>query len=826
MNTLQTIDRPRISKETLGELRTKRVNKLKERLMRGKQKITVERAKLVTEAYQMYERDPVIIKRAKAFQHILENMPIGIADGELIVGGEYPEPRCAQIFCEEAVDFIENELFHGVPFFFHERPSKFDRFYASEEVKKELPDIIKYWKEKCHQARCYATFPEIVNKACAMGAINVYPWTFSGDGHLVPNNTKVLKIGLKGILEEAKKELENLDFSDPEDLRKKPFYEAVIIALNASIDFAHRYAHLAEELAKREKDEIRRKELERIAEICYWVPENPARNFYEALQSIFFVHLLPRIEDISLATSLGRLDQTLYPYYQRDVESGILTREFARELLECFWIKLNEEIHLIGWEWQEYGMGGLGSGSTVTIGGRLVDGGDGTNEISYLMLETEAAMRLPSPYFAVRYHDGTPDDFLLKVVDVMCLGGGKPAIFSDEAIIPAMMNVGFPYEDAVNYSLVGCIEPSIEGKQGYRCNGTFYFNACKVLEITLYGGKDPRTGYQLLPLQKNLAQFSSFEELMEAYKEQIKFYQKLGVIGENIIDLSFEELLPRPLISALVDDCIKRGKTIKQGGAIYDIMSDQEVGWANVADSLAVIKKLVFEDKTLTGEQLLHAMATNFEDESTTPTGEEIRRMCLEVTKYGNDDDYVDSIINEVMTFYANELFKLKNTRYGRGPSKTYNWQPSTSSMASNIPLGKYIGATPDGRKKGMPVADGVSPYMGADKKGPTAVAKSVGKTPNFLMAGGQLLNQKFSVTALEGAGRKKLAELIRTYEGDLKGMQVQINIEDAATYRDAQEHPEKYGDLLVRVAGWTAYFTSLSRELQDVIIQRTEHTL
>jgi len=414
----------------------------------------------------------------------------------------------------------------------------------------------------------------------------------------------------------------------------------------------------------------------------------------------------------------------------------------------------------------------------------------------------------------------------MAAIDVICLGGGKPAIYSDEAIVPAFMNKGIPYKDAINYAIVGCLEPHIEGKMGYRCSGSFYLSLPKALELTLNGGKDPKTGYCLLPIEKDLSSFDSYEELVQFLKEQLKFYIKSGVIQENVIDLSWEELAPRAFSSTLVSDCIKRGKTIGQGGAIYDFIGDIEIGYANLADSLAAIKKLVFEDKVITGASLQHALATNFEDNTTTPSGEEIRKLCLEAPKYGNDDDYVDSIICELFEFVTSEVSKHKIVRSGRGPIAS-GFQTSTSTISSNVFYGQFIGALPDGRKAGEATSDGVSPNMGRDVNGPTAALKSVGKLPHLLASGGQLLNQKFSATALNTKeSRKKFAQLIRTYAGDYKGMQIQINIVDAKTLIDAQKHPDKYSTLLVRVAGYTAFFTSLTEELQDAIIARTEQNI
>jgi len=805
-------------------LSSPRIRKLKEKVLKAKSELVCEHARLMTEAVKKYEFEPMVIRRARAFENILINKKIWIEDGELLVGGVGPKPFSYQLQPHIAIDWVEKEIFQGNPYFPWKRPSKSDRFWINEEEKKSLKELILYWKGKTHRDRVLSTLNKETKRAQEMKVASAERWTFTGDGHFIPDNRKVLLKGYKGIIAEAKKTLDELDLTNSEDIRKRSVLQAMIISLEAAINFSQRYANLARQLALTAVNPQRKKELEKIATICSWIPANPVRTFHEALQAIWMIHLLILIEDEAYSISFGRLDQTLYPYYKKELSEGRLTKDEALELIECFNIKINSERLLRSWKNVEYSPG-AGHTAHITLGGQDNLGRDVTNDLSYLFLESEAAIHLPYTYFGIRYHDGTPDKFLLAAIDVICLGGGKPAIFSDEVMIPALINRGISYNDAVNYAIVGCNEPAIEGKQGYHNTAIYYFSLLKVLEITLNGGRDTKTGYQLLP-GDDFSTFKSYDKLVESFKKQLSYYNKLGVIQEYINSLSMAELVPKPFSSSLVNDCIKRGKTLGEGGSIYDLRGTCDIGYANVADSLASIKKLIFEDKLITGVQLKHALETNFEDNTTMPTGEEIRKMCLSAPKFGNDDDYVDSIACEVAEFVISEVTKYKTIRNGRGPivSTLHN---GTSTVSSNVPYGKFIGATPDGRKAGKPTSDGISPYMGRDVNGPTSTLKSVAKLPNILFSAGHILNQKFSATALNTKeSRKKLASLIRTYAGDLKGMQVQINIVDAATLRDAKEHPEKYPNLLIRVAGYSAFFTQLTPELQEALIVRTEQAI
>ncbi len=807
-----------MSIKAIGEKRTGRTEKLRAFLMKTVPEISTERVRCYTEIYRDTEWEPVIMKRAKALRRMLNCMSLYILDGEFIVGNTSKYPRGVELFPEYEVVWIEQEL-DGKPFHFHERPG--DRYIIKEETRSELKELFPYWHGKTHSEHVKSMFPDTVMKAWEMEVIDSYWLLQGGDGHITVNYKKLLEQGVSGIMEDAKAGLSQLDLSDPHVINKKLFLEAALISLEAIIEYANRYAEYALELALEEGDEVRRDELKQIADICRVVPFNPARSFREALQSIWFIQAVIQIETNGHSISLGRLDQTLYPFFRRDIDEGNLTLEEAAELLQCFWLKLFTANKIRDWDSTRFFLG-YQVFENITIGGQLYGGRDAANELSFLMLGIHKGIKLAVPSLSFRYFDGTSEQFLQAAIDVVKTGVG-PGLYSDECIIPSLTNRGISYEDAVNWSVVGCVEPIIEGKQTYRPNGAAFINILKILELTLHGGRDPFTGHNLLPAENDLTSFSSFEDLKDSWEKQAKYYTEQQMLMDNIIDISMEKLSPNPFVSSFVDDCIKRGKTVKQGGAIYDYCGPLLVGIANVGDSLAAIKKLVFEEKNLTGTQILHALDTDFKDDTTPPSGEEIRQKLFAAPKYGNDDDYADFLTAEALDLFCQELPKYRTTRHGRGP-KGCLWHASCSTVSANIPFGLFVGATPDGRKAKEPTADTTSPTQGMDKQGPLSTMKSVGKIPNILCSGGNLFNMKFSPLLLKDeAGRHRFSSLLRTFLGDLKGMHVQFNIVDGDTLREAKQEPEKHPDLMVRVAGYSALYTALDPKLQDDIINRTE---
>ncbi len=791
-----------------------RINVLKDRSINVIQEVCPERARYVTEAYQKNPSDPVIIRRAKALQNILSRMTISIDPEELIVANQACKLRAAPIFPEYTVDWIIEEIDD-----LHTRSA--DRFEVRKEVREEILEICRWWQGKTMHDRCLATLPDDIKQAYDIGTLSARGNMTSGDGHIMLDFPKVLEVGVNGIIAEVDTVLASLNPADTEHFKKRMVFESIKTAYRGVLDFASRYAELAERLSENEGDNCRKKELKEIARICRKVPANPPATFYEAIQSIWFIHLISQIESNGHSMSLGRFDQYMFPFYRKDIANGVMTDNRLIELLACLWIKMFGITKIRPWSHTRFSAGGP-TYQNLTLGGITPGGEDATNELTLLCLDSITLTRLPQPNVSVRYHRCSPPVFLRKCVEVIKLGFGMPAMHNDELMIPSLLSRGVSLEDANNYAIVGCIEPIIPGKHGYRAAGMSFTNFAKILELALNNGIDPRTGVQLCPGCGNLSTFSSFDQVMNAYEQQMEYYVNIRIRGEHVIDYAIEELVPEPFCTGLVQDCIKRGKTPKEGGAVYDMVTGPETGVPNVGNALAAIKKLVFEDKMISGSELKDALDSNF----SCPNGEQIRQMLLnKAPKFGNDDDYVDSLANETYMIFIRELDKYKNTRFGRGPIGGINY-PCTATISGNVPSGLVVGATPDGRKTGEPLAEGCSPYRYTDRLGPTAVIKSVSKMPNILITGGNLLNQKINPSSLRAdQGVQKLEALIRTFF-ELKGWHVQFNVVSADELRNAQKNPEEYRNLVVRVAGYSALFTNLEPLTQQDIIARTEQVL
>jgi len=782
--------------------------------------ICLDRARLITESYKETESLPQIIRVAKAFEKVLKEMNIYIQPEELLVGNLTGKPMATPIYPEFGVSFIERELDE-----FEKRP--FDKFIVSEEVKGGLKEIIRYWKGKAREDKVVELasliLPEEVKVAWddigfdLNEIIHAGSKRADGDGHLEPGHETPLKKGFKGIIKEAKEALSKIDFRDRDAVNKSLFLKAVIICYEAVIDFVKRYAKLAQELALREKNPDRKKELAEISNACGWIAENSPRTFFEALQMTWFTHLLRWVESNGHSVTIGRLDQYLYPYYEKDIKEKRMTREEALELIGCFFIKIGEIKKLRPWSETQH-LGGRPTFQAITIGGQDSSGRNVTNELSYLILEATACLKIPEPVVIIRVHSETPDDFLLKGIEALIRhGGGLPSFFSDEAIIPALLNVGIPLNEARNYAMVACSEPAIPGKHVDHTGAAIYINLPKLLELTLNGGKDPNTNICLCPDDRDLAIFECFDEVIEAYKKQLKCYMKFVPMITNITSMLDPQINPTPYTSGLLDYRIEIGKDMTEGGGPNDNNTIvQGHGLPNLANSLAAIKKVVFEEKRISGKELQEALLTNFEG----LRGEEIRRMLLNAPKYGNDDDYVDLIMEDISVLFVNGLKKCGI------PWRGGVYGVSLQGLTANVPEGEVTGATPDGRKAGEALADNISPQAGTDVNGVTAMLKSVGKIDHSSYLNGTILNVKFHPTAVKGEGVSKLAALIRTYLTDFKGWQIQFNIISAEKLKEAQGKPAEYKDLLVKVAGYSAQFISLDKELQDQIILRTENVV
>jgi formate C-acetyltransferase len=794
---------------------TGRIARLKERILSVKSTICTERAKIYTKVYQEHQNSPVILKRAYALEKTLKEMSIFIDEGELIVGNQSSALRAAPIFPEYVTSWIINELDE-----FDKRPG--DAFFVTEEQKKELREICTWWEGKTLIEKGYSLMSPLNREIHDSGIIRAEGNLTSGDAHIAVNFEKILKIGLAGYLKEIEKAQRSLKSTDKDLVKKQNFYKALKTGVGSFQAFIRRFGKLASELSHREPDRIRKSELLRISENCRNISQKPPADFYEALQLTWFVQLVLQIESNGHSVSLGRMDQYLWKFYKNDLAMGRISEDLALEFLENTWLKLLSVNKIRSWSHTRFSAGGP-LYQNVTIGGQTVDGKDAVNDLSFLILDSVGRMKLTQPNLSVRFHKNINPEFLNQCVNVIGKGFGMPAFNNDEIVIPSLIDSGVSKEDAYNFSAIGCIEIAVPGKWGYRCTGMSFLNFMRVFLAAMNNGLDTMTGKTFCPGTGNFEDFSTFNELMEAWKHQVRFYAKASVEIDTAADLALEELVPDILCSAFVDDCIIRGKTIKEGGSVYDFISGLQVGIANLGNSLAAIKKLVFEERTISKEVLLQNLKNNFEGQE----GEKVRQILLNYApKYGNDDDYVDNLLIEAYNYYIDELGKYQTTRFRRGPIGC-RYYAGTSSISSNVPSGAVVPATPDGRKAFTPVAEGCSPTSGTDTLGPTAVFKSVSKLPTNKILGGVLLNQKLSPSALTNETQKqKLISIISTFFATLKGWHVQYNIVSRETLLAAKRNPENYRDLVVRVAGYSAFFTTLSPDTQDDIIARTEQSL
>lgn len=800
--------------EHFGTL-TKRMKDFREEVLDEKPYIDAERAILATEAYKENLNQPRVMVRAKMLEKILDHMSIYIEDKSLLAGNQATKNRNAPIFPEYTMEFVINELDQ-----FEKRDG--DVFYITEKTKEQLREIAPFWENNNLRARGEALLPEEVRVFMETGVFGMEGKLNAGDAHLAVNYERILKDGLKGYEKRVKECKASLDLTDPDSIDKYCFYNAVLIVLKAVRNFANRYSVLAKDLAEKELNQERKLELLEMSRICAKVPYEPAETFQEAVQSVWFIQLILQIESNGHSLSYGRFDQYMYPYYDRDIKNGNITEAEALELLTCLWIK-TLTINKVRSQAHTLSSAGSPMYQNVTIAGQTTDKKDAVNDLSFLVLKSVAQTRLTQPNLTVRYHKNINKQFLDECVEVMRLGFGMPALNNDEIIIPSFMDWGVKEEDAYNYSAIGCVETAVPGKWGYRCTGMSYINFPRMLLCTMNNGVDLTSNKRFTKGYGYFTEMESYEELLKAWDKTVREITRYSVIVENAIDKASERDVPDILCSALTDDCIARGKTIKEGGAVYDFISGLQVGIANMADCLAAIKKLVYEEKKITRQELWDAILDDF----SSPKNKKIQEMLIcEAPKYGNDDDYVDQLIVEAYDSYIDEIEKYPNTRYNRGPIGGIRYA-GTSSISANVGQGMSTMATPDGRNAFEPLAEGCSPAHNSDKNGPTAVFKSVSKLRTNKITGGVLLNQKMTPQMLSTEeNRQKLELLIQTFFNRLHGYHVQYNIVSKETLIDAQKHPENHKDLIVRVAGYSAFFNVLSKKTQDDIIGRTEQSL
>jgi pyruvate formate-lyase/glycerol dehydratase family glycyl radical enzyme len=782
---------------------SERVARLRQQSLEAKPTLSTERAELMTEFYrQDIGLVSTPVHRALAFQYLMEHKAICFNEGELIVGEKGPAPKATPTYPELCCHSLEDlDILNS-----REKTS----FAVSPQARQLYEEtIIPFWRGKTMREKLFSEMTEEWRAAYEAGVFTEF-MEQRPPGHTVLDD-KIYHKGFFDFKRDIRRSLESLDYlSDPQAYAKQEELKAMLICTDALIRYAERHAEKARELAAQEEDPQRKKELERIAEVCTHVPAHAPRDFWEALQYYWFVHLGVTTElNTWDAFCPGHLDQHLHPFYKKGLEGGTLTREQAEELLQCLWIKFNNQPAppKVGVTAQE--------SSTYTdfvqinLGGLKKDGSDGVNELSYLMLDVIKEMRLVQPNPSVQISKKSPDRFLKHAAKVIREGMGQPDLFNCDLIVQELVRQGKSIEDARQGGTSGCVETGAFGKESYILTG--YFNMPKVLEITLNNGVDPRTGRRIGLETGAPTQFETFEELFEAYEKQLNYFVDIKIRGNNVVERLYANYMPSPFLSLLIDDCIAKGKDYHDGGARYNTTYIQGVGVGTMTDALTAIKVHVFDEKTTMMEDLLAALQDDFEGH------ERARQMLLNKTpKYGNDDDYADDVMVDVFEAYFDAIDGRPNTK---GGTHRINMLPTTV----HVYFGSVIGATPDGRKAGMPLSEGISPVQGADRRGPTAVIKSVAKM-DHVRTGGTLLNQKFTPQLLaDDDGLDKFVQLIRTYF-KLDGHHVQFNVVDAATLRAAQEHPEQYRDLIVRVAGYSDYFCDLGKVLQDEIIARTEH--
>lgn len=783
--------------------------------------VCTERAQHYTKIYQENMDKPVPVRRALALAYHLANRTIWIKHDEMIVGNQASEVRAAPIFPEYTVNWIEKEIDDLA-----DRPGA--GFSVSEENKRVLHDVCPWWRGQTVQDRCYGMFTHEQQALLATGIIKAEGNMTSGDAHLAVNYPLLLEKGLDGLREKVAERRARINLTVVDDLHGEQFLKAIAIVLESVSDHIKRFAELARQMAQQERRGARKTELLKIAENCEVIAHQPPQNFWQALQLCYFIQLILQIESNGHSVSFGRMDQYLYPFYRRDVElAQTLDREQAIELLHSCWLKLLE-VNKIRSGSHSKASAGSPLYQNVTIGGQNLlngQGVDAVNPLSYAILESCGRLRSTQPNLSVRYHAGISDDFLDACVQVIRCGFGMPAFNNDEIVIPEFIKLGIAAEDAYQYAAIGCIETAVGGKWGYRCTGMSFINFARVMLAALEGGRDATSGNVFLPQEQALSKgnFSSFDQVLACWDRQIRYYTRKSIEIEYVVDTVLEENAHDILCSALVDDCIERAKSIKQGGAKYDWVSGLQVGIANLGNSLTAVKKLVFDQGVIGQQQLAEALASDFDG----LTHEQLRQRLINgAPKYGNDDDSVDAMLVRAYQTYIDEIKNYHNPRYGRGPVGG-NYYAGTSSISANVPFGAQTMATPDGRKAKTPLAEGASPASGTDHLGPTAVIGSVGKLPTGSILGGVLLNQKLNPATLDNdSDRQKLMALLRTFFEDHKGWHIQYNIVSRETLMEAKKHPDQYRDLVVRVAGYSAFFTALSPDAQDDIIARTEHTL
>lgn len=775
---------------------TNRITVLKEKMLSEPRYASIEQALIITETYKYNEEKPRIIQRALALKNALTDLKINVEPEEMIVGNRTAGVRYGVVFPESGSTWVDKE-FETLP----TRPQ--DKFNVREEDIKTFREVIKpYWTGKSLEDVLRARYGKEIDEIAKVVKINQKD---HAQGHICPNCEKWLAKGPAQLKKEAEEHLKTAEGD------KKDFYESIIIVMEGVQKFMVRYSELLTEKAESEQDLAKKENMLFNAKICKKLSEQPAETFHEAVQSLWFLFTILHLESNASSFSPGRMDMFLYPYYKRNIENGTLTEEKALEIIECLWLKFNEIVYMRNSHSAKF-FAGFPIGFNIAIGGQDEKGEDFVNELSFLFLKAQEHLGLPQPNLSVRLHKGTKDDILKEAIKVVSKGSGMPQFFNDEAVIPAMETMGISEKDARNYAIVGCVELTTQGNNlGW--SDAAMFNLNKVLELTLNGGKCLLTGEQLAENHGDITTYNNFEELEESFRKYLDFYMDKMVLACEEVEKAHIDLLPSPFLSSVIDDCMGKGTDVTKGGAIYNFSGIQMIQVANLADSLWALKKLVFDEKKISKEEILQALRDNFE-------GHEITRAMLlnKAEKYGNDIDEVDMLGVKWAEYFKNRLRQYKNYRGGIYHTGMY-------TVSAHVPMGENLGASPDGRLAKEPLADGgMSPVYGRDIKGPTAVLKSVSKLDKTLTSNGGLLNMKFLPEFFKTeTGIDKFAKMMRGFV-DLEIPHIQFNVVRKEDLIAAKKNPEQYRGLTIRVAGYTAYFTELSEKLQDEIIARTAY--
>lgn len=783
-----------------------RCDRLRSKMEKRTASLCSERALLYTEAFRQSEGESYILRKAKAFAHTLAHMSIYIEQDSLIFGNQASQNFAAPVFPEYSIQWVIDELDE-----FAKREG--DVFQVDEQVKQDLLAIAPYWISHTHEDEVNRNLSESIRLAERQGVLHRGGISMSGDGHIVPDHELILKHGFRYLIQEAQEQLNKNLTSEQRD-----FYEAVIISLEGALTFFRRYASLARKEAD-VADENRKAELYRIADMAETMMEQGARSFYEGCEVVYMVHMLQMIESNGHSFCYGRFDQYMKELYDADIAKGVLNPDQALEIITHMFI-MNSSHNKV----RPYGHTRFSQGyplySNLVVGGRKPDGSDGTNELSYLCIEAMNQTALAEPNFSARYHTDTPRSFLKACARLIRTGCGMPSMFNDEVAARGIEELGIPHEDALDYCPIGCVETGVQGKYGHRATGMTYVNWGKVLEILLHNGTDPKTGIQMLKLKEAEEElFESYEELWQGWKKLLKFYSDISVACDAICDASLAVYDADPFASCFIHDAMKLGKTLKNGGCRYDVISQSNIGPCVVGNSLYAMKTLIYEDHVLTYDELMKAMEENWQGMEAA----RVRKLVRKVAKFGNDQDEVDHIVRDVFESYLELLPSYQTLRKDQGPLVSC-YTMSTSNITSYVPNGFVVGATPDGRLAGSPLNEGCSPTQGTDIHGPTAVINSVSKLPNHKVAAGQLLNMRFMPQALER--EEDLEKFVDFLKVSLHKniYHNQFNVIDTKTLREAQNNPYDYSDLIVRVAGYCAQFISLMPEAQEAIIARTEN--